>query len=628
MKPLGIRNRILLAALAPAVLVAILVSGMLVLEQLKQTQATQHRRLATRASQLAAAAEYNLFVGNVEGLRKLLETALAEPDVIGAAIYGPQGQLLANFPPAGDLPREKNIIEGFALSAFEEDLVRWHRSAIHSNSLRDADLFPMTAGSGPPLLGHLLLKVSNQSLRDDVRHAIATAAGLSLLMLLLGVILALALSRGLIQTLTNIRTVVDSIAHGRRHQPIRSIGNDELGELATGINIMADVVAQTKEDLAARIAEATVALRRERDEAAQASLARSHFFTAASHDLRQPVQALGLFTARLERDAERSTLKPGIVQIAQSVKTLQGLLDTLFDYSRLDGQVFRIDLHPLHAAEFLADIRSGFAAAAVERRLDLRLHVNDCWLMTDRALLHRILLNLVSNALRYTRAGAVLLACRHGKSYARIEVWDTGPGIPAEHQDAIFDELVQLDNPERDAHKGLGLGLAIVRRTADLLGHPVRLHSRPGKGSCFSVTIPLAAPPADANAGAHDMKRAAAPFLVLGTAADTLDDVASALGSWDMAHVAVASLAAARDYIATNGLPAALICATGGALDIPLETLDRLDATAGVSLPALLIHPGPHPSPIDCGRHRHLLARPFRPARLRALIDFLRDAND
>jgi hypothetical protein len=314
------------------------------------------------------------------------------------------------------------------------------------------------------------------------------------------------------------------------------------------------------------------------------------------------------------------------VQIVQSVRTLQGLLDTLLDYSRLDGQVFRIDLQPARAHDILHDIQAEFEASAAEKGLDLRLHINDCWLLTDRALLHRILLNLVSNAIRHTRRGKILIACRHGATHARIEVWDTGPGIATAQQQAIFEELVQLDNPERDASKGLGLGLSIVRRIADLLAHPIGLKSRLGKGSCFSVTIPLASPPPAAAHDAADHAAASAPVLLLG--ADELDDIAATLAGWDIAYVRADSCEDVEAFANAQALPAVLVCTTGGDIAVCLARLDRLDRALGARLPALLIHPGPHPA-VDTGSNRRLmLARPFRPARLRALLDFLLDPDD
>lgn len=627
MKPLGIRHRILLAALAPTALVAFLVSGILLAGQVEQAEIDQHRRLQAVARQIASGAEYNIFVGNTAGLQAQLETATQEPDVVAAAIFDPHGTILASTVPIHDLPASDRIHAGFEPPGEREQLRHWHGIPIQSTRFGEQDLFSLPAVSTPPL-GRLLLQVSNESLRGETRRLLLTAGATSALMLLFGILLAMALSRDLIRMLLRIRQVVDQVGHGICGERVGGAGPDELGQLAQGINRMADRVEMTQADLAAQVGQATTALRKERDEAEQAARSRSRFFASASHDLRQPAQALGLFVTRLERDARRSTLLPRIRQLAQSVRTLQGLLDTLLDYSRLSGQVYRTENRPVRAATVIAAVHAEYQAAAVEKKLELRQHVANCWLMTDAALLHRILLNLVSNALRHTRSGGVLLACRHGTTHAHIEVWDTGPGIPPDQQSAIFEELVQLDNPERDASKGLGLGLAIVRRTATLLNHAVRVRSRVGHGSCFSVTIPLARAPTDLYPDGLSPAAAEAEILVFGKAGRAQVELIALVESWGQATRFAPTVADALDGIAITGAPELVILETGDKLQDALDTLDALDHAAGRPLPALLIHPGPLSLPELRSPLRRLLSRPFRPARLRALIDHLLNPVD
>jgi signal transduction histidine kinase len=626
MKSFGIRERILLAALAPATLVAVLVSGMLVAEHTQQAHIDQHHRLSAVARQLAAAAEYNLFVGNNEALVRLLDAAVREPDVIGAAFLDPTGLVLASSLPVQDLPSPLEVMPNFDPPTFSEHNYHWHGLPIRAANYGEFDLFAGTKDPPAPLLGQLLLKVSNDSLNEGMRRYALKAASSALLMLVFGVLLALALSRGLIRTLGDIGRVVDGIRHGRHDLRVEDARQDELGELARGINTMAESVEETQEALAARVAEATATLRRERDEAAEAAQARSRFFAAASHDLRQPLQALGLFVARLGRDAHHTPLRPQVDQVVQSVRNLRGLLDTLLDYSRLSGQVYRIDEKPVRAVDLFARIIEEFSAAAADKRLVLRHRVADCWLLTDRALLHRILINLVGNAIRHTRHGSVLLACRRGATHARIEIWDTGPGIPPEQHAAIFEELVQLDNPERDAEKGLGLGLAIVRRTADLLRHPVGLCSRVGHGSRFSLLVPIAPPPAatadDNPPDLADDPLEQARVVVIGEQ----EEIAGMIDGWGCDLVVAANADEARAWIVGHGAPDALVwdCAGGAAgTEQAHALLDWLETTTGYRLPAVMVSSGPVPSPDerpDGTTPRLPLARPFRPARLRALL--------
>lgn len=625
MKPLGIRNRILLAALAPAALVALLITGVLLAEQQKHSHSEQHRRLGAVARQLAAAAEYNMFVGNHERLDALLDAAMAEPDVRAAAILDARGQVLASTVPSQRLPTPNDIIDGFDVPRSSGERTHWHGIMIRASSVGEDDLFTSSRGAEMPPLGQLLLLVSNQPLEDELRRHTATAAIAAAIILMFGVLLAFVLSRDLIRILGSIGRVVEGIGMGHTHLRVERIGTDELGLLAEGINEMAAAVAQTQEDLAQRIEKATETLRRERDAAEAASQARSRFFTAASHDLRQPLQALGLFVDRLERDAGPTPLLPRIHKIAQTVRSLQGLLDTMLDYSRLEGKVYRVERRPVHIPAVIRQVVNDFAEQARSKHLELRSHAYDCWALTDPALLHRILLNLVSNAVRYTQRGGILVACRYGATHVRIEVRDTGPGIPEESQHTIFEELVQLDNPERDATKGLGLGLAIVRRTTDLLDHPLQLHSQVGRGSCFTVTIPLATPPQaqDEPAIPEGNPLENARVLLVGEAgqAEMLDQ----LDDWGCAVSMVGSADTAGEWIINRGAPDVLIWETqdgASGVELAQTMLDWLTTDTGYLLPALIISNGPVPATEarSGSAPRLLLARPFRPARLRALL--------
>jgi signal transduction histidine kinase len=594
---------------------------------MRQAEAEQHRRLAAVARQLAALAEYNLFVGNNEALKNLLQVAKSEPDVIAAAFLDTQGRILASTLPPEQIPPPENVIAGFGSPTKSVAVEHWHASPIRATQLADTDLYAAATEIDAPPLGQLMLKVSTQSLHDETRAYAIKAAGISAFMLLLAVVLAIAFSRGLIRTFTDIGQVVEGISRGKHDLRVTPRGKDELGKLAEGINAMAAAVGQTQEQLAERIIEATATLRHERDEADHAARARSRFFAAASHDLRQPAQALGLFVTRLQRDNLVPELQPKLHQLAQTVSNLQGLLGTLLDYSRLDGQVFRVETHPVQATQAIGQVVESFAEAAAEKHLQLRSRIHDCWLMTDPALLHRILINLIGNAVRHTQGGGILVTCRRGTRQARIEVWDTGPGIPPESRETIFDELVQLGNPERDAEKGLGLGLAIVRKSANLLGHPLALCSRVGQGSRFSVTVPLTTPATPGVTVEDKVVHGQHTLLLVGPSTAEVAELAALLESWHFSVERVGDTDAARTRIAGAGanIPQLIILdlpagATG--VEHSLTWLNRITADMGHILPALIISSGPVPA---LGEQpgkapRLLLTRPFRPARLRALI--------
>lgn len=238
----------------------------------------------------------------------------------------------------------------------------------------------------------------------------------------------------------------------------------------------------------------SLAMRFERETlVAQAQAAReaqARFLAAASHDLRQPVHALGLLAAQAHAELEGRRAASTAAQLQAMALALDSLIDALLDVSRLDGGAVTVHPRPMALAPLFDRLAPEFAALAHTRGLQCRMRPSTLWVRSDPQQLERMLRNLLSNALNHTRAGGVLLAARPAGERVRIGVWDTGPGIAPEHQRRIFEEFVQLDNPGRDRRRGHGLGLAIVARLARLLDHPVALRSRLGRGSTFSLSLP------------------------------------------------------------------------------------------------------------------------------------------
>ena len=252
-------------------------------------------------------------------------------------------------------------------------------------------------------------------------------------------------------------------------------------------------------------------------ELATANAAKSRFLASASHDLRQPVAAIGLLTDLLRHRLVDPAMRELTDRLGRAVASLESLLAGLLDLSRLDAGT--VDVHrsavPLQPMlEAIAD-HEGLNA----RHKGIRLHVRrtDAVAWSDPVLLEQVLRNLIGNAVRYTHEGGVLVGVRRRGAQLRLDIWDTGRGISAQDQARVFDEFVQLGNPGRDRNQGLGLGLAIVRRAMRLLGHELRLRSVPDQGSCFSIILPAhvnasATPPHTAHpeASLHEI-RAASP---------------------------------------------------------------------------------------------------------------------
>lgn len=244
-------------------------------------------------------------------------------------------------------------------------------------------------------------------------------------------------------------------------------------------------------------------LREQRDRARAADQAKSRFLAAASHDLRQPIHALGLFAGALGSLAERGPVDAAQArEIAMRLRGMLGnlgdLLNGLLDISRLDAGVVPVAREPIALHKLFTDLREEFAGTAAERQLRWRVHCSQLWVDSDPLLLRRVLDNLLTNAFRYTRRGGVLLGCRRRGRELEIQVLDSGVGIAPGLQEVIFEEFVQLHNAERDRKQGLGLGLAIVRHASRLLGHRLELKSQPGRGSLFSLRVPLTEAPLQA----------------------------------------------------------------------------------------------------------------------------------
>ena len=232
-------------------------------------------------------------------------------------------------------------------------------------------------------------------------------------------------------------------------------------------------------------------LRVQKEAAELANVAKSKFIATASHDLRQPVHALGLLAGALQGHAMDDDMRRLVGQIGGSVSAMDGLFNSLLDISRLDAGVVETQIEDFPIQTVLERVCRDYLAEAETKGLRLVWNRCSAIVRTDPFLLERILRNLVSNAVRYTDRGGIVVGCRRGNRL-RVEVWDTGRGIPLEQQGQVFREFFQLETPERDRTKGLGLGLAIVDRLAKLLDCAVTLRSEPGKGSVFMISVALA----------------------------------------------------------------------------------------------------------------------------------------
>ncbi|MGA3303792.1 MAG: chemotaxis protein CheB [Methylovirgula sp.] len=264
----------------------------------------------------------------------------------------------------------------------------------------------------------------------------------------------------------------------RRVLPYRTQDNGVEGVVIT----FADITDRR------RVAEELEAAKRQ---AELATAAKSRFLAAASHDLRQPLQTLILIQSLLAKSVAGERKQKLVARLDETLTAMAGMLNVLLDINQIEAGTVHAELVRFPVNDLLDQLKGEFSYHAQARKLVL--HVVPCSLSieSDPRLLEQMVRNLLSNALKYTMQGKVLLGCRRRQGKLSIEIWDTGIGVPSEELQAIFEEYYQLDNAARDASRGLGLGLSIVQRLGNLLGHRVRVCSQPGKGSVFAIDITL-----------------------------------------------------------------------------------------------------------------------------------------
>ena len=250
-------------------------------------------------------------------------------------------------------------------------------------------------------------------------------------------------------------------------------------------------LSRANETLEARVAARTLELEDALAQAERANAGRSRFVAATSHDLLQPLSAAKLFIASIGDEPVSPRAREALEKAQNALRSVDTILDALLDISKLESGKAAVSVAPIRVDRILSQLRDEFAPMAAEKGLRLRVRHRPAMVASDPAYLRRILQNLIGNALRYSETGGVLVGMRHVTGGVRIEVHDTGPGIPPEEQGNIFKEFHRL-NARASASEGMGLGLAIVERAAALLDHPLHLRSVVGRGTTFSLQVPLA----------------------------------------------------------------------------------------------------------------------------------------
>ena len=378
--------------------------------------------------------------------------------------------------------------------------------------------------------------------------------------------------------------------------------------------------------------ETNTELEQARQIAEEANRSKTRFLAAASHDLLQPMNAASLFVSILRQQQEGSEDEQSqlVKRIDRSLKASEQLLSALLDISKLDSGMYDPVPESISVVELFEQLRRRFKALAANHDLELRVHPLDCVISSDRNLLYRILQNFLANAIHYTETGGVLLGCRLRGDKLQISIWDTGIGIADSEVKAIFQEFHRLDYARRLDEKGLGLGLAICDRIARMLDHTIDVSSRPGRGSCFSVTVQLALetdpPPKQAPATVQHEPTGLKDLVVLcvDNEPDILEAMNLLLDRWGCPTVLLAETQAqAAQQVIMQGAPDfVLVDYQLNDQSNGLQVMQHLDSILETSLPAIVIT-ADHSRELEetvKARGYGLLRKPIRPAALRVLM--------
>jgi two-component system, sensor histidine kinase len=370
-----------------------------------------------------------------------------------------------------------------------------------------------------------------------------------------------------------------------------------------------------------------------REAAEEANVAKSRFLAAAGHDLRQPLHALGFFVDALQEHSLPADGRAVVGNIRRSIDAMEDMFNSLLDVSRLDAGIVRPRIATIPLAPLMERVRVEYEPAACQKDLSFSVVRNSLFVRSDPVLLERIMRNLVGNAVRYTDRGRIILGARRSSDTVRLEVWDSGRGIPKNKHREIFQEFRQLDNPQRDRQKGLGLGLAIVERLARLLNHSLELRSQLGKGSMFAVSMPRGRReefiPGEADGQiVVDRDVANSLILLVDDEPDVRDSMLALLKKWRCEVVAAESCSEMLEkLVSVQRMPDLIVSDYRlQGKENGIDVVARLREEFNAQVPALLITG-------DTGMEQlreaeesglHVLHKPLNPSRLRALIANLR----
>lgn len=626
----------LFVALVPAAFIGLTLTSYLIALRYNDADITLASRGALLTRQLASAAEYGAFSGNVAELRRLADSVKHEADVAAVTFYNSDGILLISLGNPKLAINVNLLSDGWQGSSPNGEALFFHTKIHRTIPVFEAPLVldktyedNIPAAKIPQtLLGSVSVEMSRAAVVESKRNTLIVTTLIFLGTLLVGTLLGRRLSRDVTEPILALQKTVMQIHDGNLDVRVPQHPAGTLHILEEGINEMAAALLAGRDHLEARIDNATYELRQKKEEAERTNLAKSRFLAAASHDLRQPLHALSLFTAELERQPNSLAQRRLLQNIGNAVNALNQQFKALLDISRLDLTDTVAHTEVFALSPLIERVIAVHAQHAQEKGLRLRHVPCRLWTNSDPHLLERMLSNLLSNALRYTNKGGIVIGVRRNGDELRLEIADSGIGIGEEQLPLIFQEFYQVGNPERDAEKGLGLGLSIVMRMVKILSHRIEVRSRPGHGSIFRIVLPRATPllstelPPEPQAQDLFGLSFDIDVLLFCETGENRANTCDLLEKWGC-HIDYAD-GHSKHAEKIDRKPALVICDTHH-IAIARGFVDSFQAS-----PPLLIVLGEIPDEMaGTVPPTNVLALPLRPARLRALLQqLLQAAND
>jgi two-component system, sensor histidine kinase len=485
-------RRITLAALLPVVVAALAVGGFLLQRHISHLNAADVEATVAVGRQAALLAEMPLTTGSTTGARDAADFLERSANLVGFSFVSKDGSTLVSRGNVG--ATAIRLLQSKPLSAVVENEAQLTTVIVPVFLRADSGNATQRIVS-QTLVGYATVASSTESLRAHIRNALWTGLACLAVALACSYLLVRRAMRSVTRPLNELSIAISQVAAGNFRTRVNFDNRQELAPVSNDFNAMVSSLAKARSHLETEIAKATTELAKRTTYAESASQAKSRFLASASHDLRQPAHALALYIAALRQtlkqrsSEERAALMPALDGMQAASKSLDALLNSLLDVSRLDAGVVNVQTAMIPIDRLVNEAVKVAATPASERGLRVVMRSPKIEIATDAALLRRVLDNLLGNAIRFSRSGRILVTVRPRKDHVLLQVWDQGVGIDESDLKKIFEEFYQVKRGDA-AQRGMGLGLAIVSRSAALLGGSVSVRSLLGRGSCFTVRLP------------------------------------------------------------------------------------------------------------------------------------------